>query len=78
MVLAVLALSPAIALADDLIDYGGDYTDAAVVPSGPVQTAYRVGLGYLTDEEMAIAAARDPAAIIDPSDLEADRDARHQ
>ena len=35
MVLAVLALSPAIALADDLMDYGGDYTDAAVVPSEP-------------------------------------------
>ena len=35
------------------------------------------GLGYLTDEEMAIAAARDPAATVDPSDLEADRGAQH-
>ena len=59
------------------MDYGGDYTDAAVVPSEPVQTAYRVGRGYLTDEEMAIAAARDPAATVDPSELEADRGAQH-
>jgi hypothetical protein len=66
-VFAVLALSPAIALADDLMDYGGD---GAVVPSEPVQTDYRVGRGYVTDEEMSITAAPDWAATVAPGEPE--------
>ena len=69
-VFAVLALSPAIAFADDLMDYGGDYTDGAVVPSEPVQTDYRVGRGYVTDEEMSMTAARDWAATVAPGEPE--------
>jgi hypothetical protein len=74
-VLAVLAMSPAIALADDLMDYGGDYTGVAVVPSAPVQTDYRVGRGYVPDEKIAV--ARDPAATVDPSEPAEDRGAAH-
>ena len=39
---------------DPFQDYPGDYTDAAVaVPAGTLKTAYRVGKGFLTDEEVA-------------------------
>jgi putative acetyltransferase len=35
-------------------EYAGDFTDAAVaVPAGSLKTAYRVGKGFLTDEEIA-------------------------
>ena len=35
-------------------EYGGDFTDAAVaVPAGTLQTAYKVGRGFLSDEEVA-------------------------
>ena len=47
---ATLILFAAIALADELpdnlMDYGGDYTDGAVVPSAPLETNYRVSRGY--------------------------------
>ena len=43
---------PAFAGLDPIHDYHGDYTDAAVaVPEG-IKTAYRVGRGFLTDEEV--------------------------
>jgi putative acetyltransferase len=39
---------------DPYQDYLGDYTDAAVaVPAGTLKTAYRIGKGFLTDEEVA-------------------------
>ena len=39
---------------DPFQDYAGDFTDAAVaVPAGTLKTAYRVGKGFLTDEEVA-------------------------
>jgi putative acetyltransferase len=35
-------------------EYAGDFTDAAVaVPAGTLKTAYRVGKGFLSDEEVA-------------------------
>jgi putative acetyltransferase len=37
---------------DPFQDYAGDYTDAATVPvGGIVRTAYKVGQGFLTDDE---------------------------
>jgi len=60
---------------DPYQDYLGDYTDAAVaVPPGTLKTAYRIGKGFLTDEEVAaweklghpaeteVAAAKPPAS----------------
>jgi len=39
---------------DPFQDYLGDYTDAAVaVPAGTLKTAYRIGKGFLSDEELA-------------------------
>jgi putative acetyltransferase len=39
---------------DPFQDYAHDYTDAAVaVPAGTLKTAYRVGKGFLSDEEAA-------------------------
>ena len=39
---------------DPFQDYLHDYTDAAVaVPAGTLKTAYRIGKGFLTDEEVA-------------------------
>ncbi len=45
--------NPILANIDGLDDYCEDYTDAAMVPDGPVKTAYRVGKGFLSDEEVA-------------------------
>ena len=73
---AVMALSPAIALADTLIDYGGDYTDGAVVPAEPIQTDYRVGRGYVPEEE--VAGSPDRAAGVDRSEPVAARGAEHR
>jgi putative acetyltransferase len=40
---------------DPFQDYLGDYTDAAVaVPAGTLKTAYRIGKGFMTDEEVAV------------------------
>jgi putative acetyltransferase len=40
---------------DPFQDYLHDYTDAAVaVPAGTLKTAYRIGKGFLTDEEVAV------------------------
>jgi putative acetyltransferase len=39
---------------DPFQDYAGDYTDAAVaVPGGMIKTAYKIGQGFLSDEEAA-------------------------
>ncbi len=39
---------------DPFQDYAGDYTDAAcAVPGGLLKTAYKVGQGFLSDEEAA-------------------------
>ncbi|MBU2532275.1 MAG: DUF3306 domain-containing protein [Alphaproteobacteria bacterium] len=48
---------PILANIDGLCDYDGDYTDAALVVAN-LQTAYRVGKGFLTDEELAENRAR--------------------
>jgi putative acetyltransferase len=43
---------PILSKAEELHDYAGDFTDAAcTVPGGVIQTAYRVGRGYLLDGE---------------------------
>lgn len=43
---------PMFTAVDPFQDYAGDYTDAATVPkSGIVKTAYKVGQGFLSDEE---------------------------
>jgi putative acetyltransferase len=45
---------PVFTTPDPFQDYLGDYTDAAVaVPAGTLKTAYRVGKGFLSDEEVA-------------------------
>ncbi|MEM6846686.1 MAG: DUF3306 domain-containing protein [Pseudomonadota bacterium] len=49
-------LNPALANLDQLVEYGEDYTDAAMVPE-VIKTAYRVGRGFLTDEDEADAAS---------------------
>jgi putative acetyltransferase len=45
---------PVFTTPDPFQDYLGDYTDAAVaVPAGTLKTAYRIGKGFLTDQELA-------------------------
>ncbi len=38
---------------DPFNEYAGDYTDAAVAAQGPLTTAYKVGRGFLTEQEAA-------------------------
>lgn len=45
--------NPVLANMDGLDDYCEDYTDAAMVPVGGIKTAYRVGRGFLNDQEVA-------------------------
>ncbi len=46
--------NPLLANMDGLDDYIDDYTDAAVaVPAGTLKTAYKIGQGFLSDEEAA-------------------------
>ncbi len=45
--------NPVLANMDGLDDYCEDYTDAAVVPIGPLKTAYKIGRGFLSDTEVA-------------------------
>ncbi|MGD9786244.1 MAG: DUF3306 domain-containing protein [Hyphomicrobiaceae bacterium] len=45
--------NPVLANMDGLDDYCEDYTDAAMVPLGGVKTAYRLGRGFLSDDEVA-------------------------
>ncbi|WP_226887005.1 DUF3306 domain-containing protein [Nisaea nitritireducens] len=49
---ALWRTNPVLANVDGLVDYGGDFTDSAMVIEG-MQTAYRVGKGFMTDEELA-------------------------
>ncbi len=61
---------PVFAGADPIHDYHGDFTDAAVAVKDGLQTAYRVGIGFLTDEEVAErdhATGADKQAGVDPS-----------
>ncbi|WP_420403108.1 DUF3306 domain-containing protein [Nisaea sp.] len=50
---ALWRLNPVFANVDGLVDYGEDFTDAARVIEG-MQTAYNVGRGFLTDEDLGI------------------------
>ena len=50
---ALWRLNPVLANVDGLVDYGDDFTDAAMVIEG-MQTAYKVGRGFLTDEDLGI------------------------
>jgi putative acetyltransferase len=48
------ASDPVFSQIDPFQEYAGDFTDAAVaVPAGTLKTAYRVGKGFLSDEEVA-------------------------
>ena len=49
----VWRLNPLFRFADEMVEYGEDYTDAATVVEG-MQTAYQVGKGYLTKAKEAI------------------------
>jgi putative acetyltransferase len=49
------ASDPVFSQIDPFQEYAGDFTDAAVgVPAGMLKTAYRVGKGFLSDEEVAV------------------------
>jgi putative acetyltransferase len=60
------ASSPIFTAADPFQDYQGDYTDAALgVPPGTLATAYRIGRGFMSDEELAAwQALSQPAAAV--------------
>lgn len=55
------ALNPALANLDGLLDYGGDFTDAATVVEN-LQTTYQVGKGMLAHIEALAAKAEEAAA----------------
>lgn len=57
---ALWRLNPVLANVDGLVDYGEDYTDAAMVIEG-MQTAYKVGRGFLTDEDLGIEVEKEEA-----------------
>src|SRR3546814_9251115 len=71
-------LDPVFANLDGLLEYGEDYTDAATVVEN-LKTAYRVGRGFMTDEEVAEAGETAGTAVpetevaLDPSSAEEDR-----
>jgi putative acetyltransferase len=44
---------PILSRPDELHDYLDDFTDAAKVPKGRLETAYRIGRGFLSDDEVA-------------------------
>ncbi len=80
---ALWRLNPVLANVDGLVDYGDDFTDAAMVVEG-MQTAYRVGKGFMTDEELGEKPVEEDAGTEDteaeeveaegePEDLEARR-----
>ena len=51
---ALWASDPVLSMPDELNDYMGDYTDAAVAAPGRLlTTAYKVGRGFLDDSEVA-------------------------
>ena len=57
--------NPVLANVDELVDYGEDFTDAAMVVEN-LQTAYRVGKGFLRQEE----ALPEPEDIDSMADVE--------
>ena len=61
---------PVLANVDGLVDYGEDFTDAATVVEN-LQTAYRVGKGFFSDEELE-ADADVSDAEVNEGDVEAD------
>ncbi|MEO9901964.1 DUF3306 domain-containing protein [Nisaea sp.] len=61
---ALWRLNPVLANVDGLVDYGEDFTDAATVIEG-MQTAYRVGKGFMTDEELGEEPAEEDARAED-------------
>lgn len=75
---ALWRTNPVLANVDGLVDYGGDFTDSAMVIEG-MQTAYRVGKGFMTDEELGEipeeedAGADDLESENEPDDEEATR-----
>ncbi len=68
---------PILANVDGLCDYDDDFTDAALVVTN-LQSAYRVGKGYLTDEEVGEGEEEDVKGAPEPVEGEvgvADADA---
>lgn len=61
---------PALANLDGLLDYGGDFTDAATVPA-LFKTAYKVGRGWMEDEDKAKPEATPPEPAPTESEPEA-------
>ncbi|NDR56788.1 DUF3306 domain-containing protein [Aliiruegeria sabulilitoris] len=61
--------NPALANLDGMVDYGEDFTDAAMVVDN-LQTSYQVGKGMLKHVE-ALAAQEDAEGTADPESLEA-------
>ncbi|WP_226893573.1 DUF3306 domain-containing protein [Nisaea sediminum] len=75
---ALWRLNPILANVDGLVDYGEDYTDAARVIEG-MQTAYKVGRGFLTDEDLGIEKESDEEGTEDGEDvLQAEADSSEQ
>lgn len=65
--------NPLLANVDGLVDYGEDFTDSAMVIEG-MQTAYRVGKGFMTDEELGEEPEdKDPETDEPPEDDESQR-----
>lgn len=58
--------SPELSCSDGLIDYSGDYTEAAAIVCSPADTAFRLGQGMLTDDEARAWIALG-AAVLDTS-----------
>ncbi len=59
----VWRLNPLFRFADEMVEYGEDYTDAATVVEG-MQTAYEVGKGYLAKVKEALEGEGDDNEII--------------
>jgi hypothetical protein len=50
----IWSTDPILSQIDPLQDYAEDFTDEAVaVPAGMLKTAYRIGRGFLSDDEVA-------------------------
>jgi hypothetical protein len=62
---------PVLACLDGLTDYEGDFTDAAVAVEG-LESAYRIGKGYLFAEPDEIEGEAEVAAADEIADDEAD------
>ena len=69
--------NPVLANLDELVDYGEDFTDAATVVEN-LQTAYRVGKGFLRREEIeaaeGTAEGEDPVEVAEAEDDATDAD----